>query len=540
MNKTAVISDKTKLFNGIKIISEAVASTMGAKGRTVLINNLFGPPLVTKDGVTVANSINLEDPIENMGAFMIKEVANRTLDKAGDGTSNTCVLSAAMAHKTLALNEDSFNFVAVKQGMELAAQRVNEFLDAHIKQISSKEEIASIATISANNDSEVGNLIADLIDELGKECLIITQPSNMLKSYTKIVEGMELDNGYISPALINDLESYTVKLAKTKNYVSVLLVNGIIPNPQSILPLMEYSKKTDTPILIVATDYEPSVIDFLCNNVKAHNLKLAAIKTPGFGDRQGEILQDLSVLTTATVFKGDQEVLEKIVDSTGLGKCTNVISTKATTKIIGAVTDKQQLDARVHQIKAQLDAATEPYDIEKLSERYFKLKSGVATLYVGGQTEMEVKEKKDRIDDALHAVKAAIADGYLPGGGIMLHKASIKLKQTTENHSADMQKGYDIVLESISSPFKTILRNAGISFQDIEESVSDPLEMLGINVLTGQKEDLAKTGIIDPAKVIKTALENAVSLASTVMSSRYIISPTTMPEAYNTHQKFNF
>lgn len=539
MQRTEVLNDKTRLLNGIKIISDVVASTMGAKGRTVLINNLFGPPLVTKDGVTVANSVNLEDPIENMGAFMIKEVANRTLDKAGDGTSATSLLSAEMALKTANISEQEYNFVAVKQGMELALSDVLEFLNSHATQITSKEEISNIATISANNDREIGDLIAGLIDTLGKECLIITQPSNMLKSYTKLVEGMEVDSGYISPALINDMETYSVKLQKVdKNNVHILLVDGVITSPKSLLPLMEYSKKSNVPILIVATDYEPSVIDFLSNNVRVHNLKVGAIKTPGFGDRQKEILTDLSILTSASIFTADPEVLEKITTTNTLGQCSDVICTKAVTKIVGAVSDKNKVDQRVAQIKAQIDATTEAYDLEKLSERYFKLKSGVATLFVGGQTQMEVKEKKDRIDDALNAVKAAISEGYLPGGGIMLHKAFLQLSKSPINHSQDMELGYNIVLESISRPFKTILFNAGINYQDIKESVSDPLEMAGINVLTGQKEDLAKSGIIDPLKVIKTALENSVSLAATIMSSRYIISPTTQPEQLNTFKQF--
>jgi chaperonin GroEL len=545
-NKTAVITDKNKLFRGIDIISSTVASTMGAKGRTVLINSLFGPPLVTKDGVTVANSINLEDPIENMGAFMIKEVANKTLDKAGDGTSQVSVLSAELARQIQSLDQTNFNFVRVNNGMWKAVEDIKSILSKHTLTINldNKEEaktiISNIATISANNDSEIGQLIAGLVDDLGKDCLIITQPSNTLNSYTKIVEGMELDNGYISPALINDLESYTVKLSKSKGHVSVLLVDGVIPSPKSLHALMEFSKKNDNPILIIATDYEPNVIDFLCSNVKGVGLKVAAIKTPGFGDRQVEILKDLSVLTGGNIFKADPELLAEIKDVSQLGKCTDVICTKGTTKLVGATPDKKELDLRVAQIKAQLDSTTEVYDQEKLSERYFKLKSGVATLFVGGQTEMEVKEKKDRIDDALHAVKAALADGYVPGGGIMLYKAGLILANSEENYEADFQVGYNIVLKSIYSPFKTILDNAGINYSAIQESVSDPLEMLGINVLTGQKEDLAKTGIIDPVKVIITALENSVSLATTLMSSKYIISPTSQPEAYNAHQQFKF
>jgi chaperonin GroEL len=520
MAKEIYYSDKARnaLYEGVKKLSDAVKVTMGPRGRNVLLQKSFGAPSITKDGVSVAKEIELADTIENMGAGLVKEVASKTADEAGDGTTTATVLAHAIFKEGLRNITAGANPIEVKRGMDKAAEVIMEELKNEAKKVKDKKEIAQVATISANSDAVIGELIAEAMDKVGKDGVITVEEAKGINDELDVVEGMQFDRGYLSPYFATNTE----KMETVLENPYILLFDKKISNLKDLLPVLEQVQKSGKPLLIIAEDIEGEALATLVVNKLRGVLNIAAVKAPGFGDRRKAMLEDIAILTGGEVIS---EELGRTLESAtmdDLGQASSVVIDKDNTTVVNGAGDKEKIDARIGQIKAQIAETSSDYDKEKLQERLAKLSGGVAVIKVGAATETEMKEKKDRVDDALSATKAAVEEGIVIGGGAALLFASSKVNLDL---SGDEAIGAEIVSRAITAPLKQIATNAGY---DAGVVVSKVLESgdknIGFNAATGEYVDMFKAGIVDPVKVERVALKNAVSVASLLLTTEATVS----------------
>jgi chaperonin GroEL len=512
-------SAREKMLRGVDILANAVKVTLGPKGRNVVIEKSYGAPRMTKDGVTVAKEIELEDKFENMGAQMMKEVASRTNDLAGDGTTTATVLGQAIVREGAKSVTAGANPMDLKRGIDMAVARVVEELKTKSKKVTSNDEIAQVGTISANGDAEIGRLIAEAMKRVGNEGVITVEEAKSLATELDVVEGMQFDRGYLSPYFITNPEKMLVELDNPY----ILLHEKKLPGLQAMLPLLEAVVQSGKPLLIIAEDVEGEALATLVVNKLRGGLKVAAVKAPGFGDRRKAMLEDLATLTGGTLITDDLGMKLEAVTLKMLGRAKRVSIDKENTTIVDGVGKKVDIEARVKQIKAQIEETTSDYDREKLQERLAKLAGGVAILKVGGATEVEVKERKDRVDDALHATRAAVEEGIVPGGGVALVRA-IKCLDSLKPENEDQKTGIGIIRKALSVPAKQIFQNAG---EDGAVIVGKILENnkygFGFNAQTGTYCDLIADGVIDPAKVVRCALQDAASVAGLLITTEAMI-----------------
>ena len=520
MAKEVHFSDdaRNKLYEGVKKLSDAVKVTMGPRGRNVLIQKSFGAPSITKDGVSVAKEIELKDAIENMGAQLVKEVASKTADEAGDGTTTATVLANSIFKEGLRNITAGANPIEVKRGMDKAAEAIISELKNIAKDVKDKKEIAQVATISANSDEKIGELIAEAMEKVGKDGVITVEEAKGIQDELDVVEGMQFDRGYLSPYFVTDTEKMEVNLENP----FVLLYDKKISNLKDLLPVLEQIQKTGKPLLIIAEDIEGEALATLVVNKLRGVLNISAVKAPGFGDRRKAMLEDIAILTGGQVIS---EELGRTLESAtidDLGQAGSVIIDKDNTTIVNGAGEKEKIDARVAQIKAQIAETTSDYDKEKLQERLAKLSGGVAVIKVGAATETEMKEKKDRVDDALSATKAAVEEGIVIGGGAALILAGSKAKLEL---SGDEAIGAAIVSRALKAPLKQIVENAGFDSGVVANNVEqNENENYGFNAATGEYVDMFEAGIIDPVKVERIALQNAVSVASLLLTTEATVS----------------
>ena len=513
---------RTSIKTGVDKLANAVKVTLGPKGRNVILQKSYGSPHITKDGVSVAKEIELEDPIENIGAQLVREVASKTADQAGDGTTTATVLTQAIFNDGLKMVTAGANPMDLKKGIDKAVEAVVDELKKMSKKISTSKEVEQIATISANNDSQIGSMIASAMDVVGKDGIITVEAAKGTETSVKTVEGMQFDRGYLSPFFVTNQEKMDADLESPY----ILLYEKKISSLKEILPVLEQTAQTGKPLLIIAEDIEGEALASLVVNKMRGTLKVAAVKAPAFGDRRKEMLNDIAILTGGSVIS--EELGMKLEDTTldMLGSAEKVTIDKDTTTIINGGGTTEAIKARIDVIKAQIDKSTSDYDKEKLQERLSKLAGGVAILYIGASTETEMKEKKDRVDDALHATRAAVAEGIIPGGGVALLKASDVLINTafhTNLENADQQLGANIIQSAIKSPFKTIISNAGGSPDVIINKVIELGGNFGYNARIDEYVDMIETGIIDPTKVTRLALENAASIAGLLLTTECVV-----------------
>ena len=509
-------SGRNKLVEGVNILANAVKVTLGPKGRNVVIEKAYGGPVVTKDGVSVAKEIELEDRLQNMGAQMVKQVASKTADKAGDGTTTATVLAQAIVREGIKSVAAGMNPMDLKRGIDKAVIAVVEQLDKISKKCDTKKEIAQVASISANSDESIGKIIADAMEKVGKDGVITVEDGKGLEDNLEVVEGMQFDRGYLSPYFINVPDKQAVVLEDPY----ILLTDKKISNIRELLPVLEAVAKTGKPLLIIAEDVEGEALATLVLNVMRGILKVAAVKAPGFGDRRKAMLEDIAVLTGGTVITEDVGLTIEKTTGEQLGQASRVEIDKEDTIIINGKGDKAVIEARVAAIQTQIEISTSDYDKEKLQERVAKLAGGVAVIEVGAATEVEMKEKKDRIDDALHATRAAVEEGIVPGGGVALIRAREAVKGLKgANH--DQSVGIDIVLKAIEAPLRSIVENAGGKPDVVVNRVLDPTAgtNFGYNAALDTYGDLLVQGVIDPTKVTKTALVNAASIAGLLLTT---------------------
>jgi chaperonin GroEL len=510
---------RTSLKAGVDKLANAVKVTLGPKGRNVILQKQFGVPHITKDGVSVAKEIELEDPIENMGAQLVKEVASKTADQAGDGTTTATVLAQEiynLGYKNVAAGANPMD---LKRGIDTAVGAVVKELANISKKIKSNTEIEQVATISANNDSEIGKMIATAMDKVGKDGIITVEEAKGIETEVKVVEGMQFDKGYSSPYFVTNQDTMDVQF----DNALVLIYDKRISAMKDILPVLESVAQTNKPLVIISEDLEGEAMATLVVNKMRGTLKVAAVKAPAFGDRRKEMLQDIATITGGTVISEEVGLsLEKVTMSM-LGKAEKIVIDKDNTTIINGGGKKEDIKARVELIKTQIEKSTSDYDTEKLQERLSKLSGGVAILYIGAATEVEMKEKKDRVDDALHATRAAVAEGIVPGGGVALIRAQKSLDNLELPNEGDYNTGIFIVRKAIESPLKTIVQNAGGSAEVIINEVRSSKGNMGYNARTEEYVDMVKAGIIDPTKVTRLALENAGSIASLLLTTECVI-----------------
>ncbi|MGB3847363.1 MAG: chaperonin GroEL [Sphingopyxis sp.] len=510
---------RDRMLRGVDTLANAVKVTLGPKGRNVVIDKSFGAPRITKDGVTVAKEIELADKFENMGAQMLREVASKQNDKAGDGTTTATVLAQAIVREGSKAVAAGMNPMDVKRGIDLAVTTVVEDLKAHAKSVEENSEIAQVATISANGDEEVGKILAEAMEKVGNEGVITVEEAKSLATELETVEGMQFDRGYLSPYFITNAEKLKVELDDPY----ILIHEKKLSNLQAMLPLLESVVQSGRPLLIIAEDVEGDALATLVVNRLRGGLKVAAVKAPGFGDRRKAMLEDIAVLTGGNVVSEELGIKLESVTINILGRAKKVVIDKDNTTIVDGAGAKSDIDARVAQIRQQIETTTSDYDREKLQERLAKLAGGVAVIRVGGATEVEVKEKKDRVDDALHATRAAVEEGILPGGGIALLR-SLKALEGLKAANDDQQSGIDIVRRALRAPARQIADNAG---EDGAWIVGKLLESedysWGFNAATGEYQDLVKAGVIDPAKVVRTALQDAASVASLLITTEALV-----------------
>ncbi|WP_296614431.1 chaperonin GroEL [Sphingomonas sp.] len=510
---------RDRMLRGVDTLANAVKVTLGPKGRNVVIEKSFGAPRITKDGVTVAKEIELADKFENMGAQMLREVANKQNDKAGDGTTTATVLAQAIVREGSKAVAAGMNPMDVKRGIDLAVSAVVKDLESHAKKVGANSEIAQVATISANGDAEVGRILAEAMEKVGNEGVITVEEAKSLETELETVEGMQFDRGYLSPYFITNTEKLKVELDDPY----ILIHEKKLSNLQALVPLLEKVVQSGRPLLIIAEDVEGEALATLVVNKLRGGLKVAAVKAPGFGDRRKAMLEDIAILTGGNVVSEDLGTKLENVAVSMLGRAKKVTIDKDNTTIIDGVGAKSDIDGRVAQIRQQIDTTTSDYDREKLQERLAKLAGGVAVIRVGGATEVEVKERKDRVDDALHATRAAVEEGILPGGGIALLR-SLKALDGLKPANDDQQSGIDIVRRALRAPVRQIAENAG---EDGAYIVGKLLESTdynwGFNAATGAYEDLVKSGVIDPAKVVRTALQDAASVASLLITTEALV-----------------
>ena len=510
---------RERMLRGVDILANAVKVTLGPKGRNVVLEKSFGAPRITKDGVTVAKEIELEDKFENMGAQMVREVASKTSDTAGDGTTTATLLAQAIVKEGAKSVAAGANPMDLKRGIDIAVTAVIADLKAKAKKVTSSEEIAQVGTISANGDHEIGAMIAKAMQKVGNDGVITVEEAKALETELEVVEGMQFDRGYISPYFITDADKMRVELENPY----ILMNEKKLSNMQSLLPLLEQVVQAGKPILVIAEDVEGEALATLVVNKLRGGLKVAAVKAPGFGDRRKAMLQDIAVLTAGQVISEDLGIKLENVTLDMLGRAKKVVITKDDTTIVGGAGKKADIEARVAQIKQQIEDTTSDYDSEKLQERLAKLAGGVAVIKVGGVTEMEVKEKKDRVDDALNATRAAVEEGILPGGGVALIRTqSVLGKLKTAND--DQQVGITIVRRALQAPARQIAENAGEDGAVVVGKIVEKDDYaFGYNAATGEYGNLVKQGVIDPAKVVRTALQDAASVAGLLITTEAMV-----------------
>ncbi|EHL1543430.1 chaperonin GroEL [Campylobacter coli] len=520
MAKEIIFSDeaRNKLYEGVKKLNDAVKVTMGPRGRNVLIQKSFGAPSITKDGVSVAKEVELKDSLENMGASLVREVASKTADQAGDGTTTATVLAHAIFKEGLRNITAGANPIEVKRGMDKACEAIVAELKKLSREVKDKKEIAQVATISANSDEKIGNLIADAMEKVGKDGVITVEEAKSINDELNVVEGMQFDRGYLSPYFITNAEKMTVELSNPY----ILLFDKKIANLKDLLPVLEQIQKTGKPLLIIAEDIEGEALATLVVNKLRGVLNISAVKAPGFGDRRKAMLEDIAILTGGEVIS---EELGRTLESAtiqDLGQASSVIIDKDNTTIVNGAGEKANIDARVNQIKAQIAETSSDYDREKLQERLAKLSGGVAVIKVGAATETEMKEKKDRVDDALSATKAAVEEGIVIGGGAALIKAKAKISLDLKGDEAI---GAAIVERALRAPLRQIAENAGFDAGVVVNSVENAKdENTGFDAAKGEYVNMLESGIIDPVKVERVALLNAVSVASMLLTTEATIS----------------
>ena len=513
------ITAREKLLEGVDVLANAVKATLGPRGRNVVLEKSFGSPTVTKDGVTVAKEIELEDKFENMGAQMVKQVASKTSDVAGDGTTTATVLAQVIARLGIKNVTSGANPMSIKRGIDKAVKAVVEQLKKDSRPVEGKKEIAQVGTISANNDQEIGDLIAEAMDKVGKDGVITIEENKGIETTMEVVEGMQFDRGYLSPYFITDAEAQECVLDEPM----ILIHDKKISTMKDLLPLLEKVVQMGKSLLIIAEDIDGEALATLVVNKLRGTLKIAAVKAPGFGDRRKAMLEDIAILTGGIVIS--EEAGFKLENTTvdSLGKAKRIVIEKENTTIVEGAGKADDIKGRVHQIKRQIDETTSDYDREKLQERLAKLAGGVAVLKVGAATETEMKEKKDRVDDALHATRAAVEEGIVPGGGVALIRAA-KVLDDIKCDDEDEKIGVDIIRRAVEEPLRAIVTNAGQEASVICNEVKKNKGAYGYNAQTLEYEDLMKAGVIDPAKVARTALENASSIAGLILTTECIIS----------------
>jgi chaperonin GroEL len=510
---------RQRMLRGVDILADAVKVTLGPKGRNVVIDKSFGAPRITKDGVTVAKEIELSDKFENMGAQMVREVASKTNDLAGDGTTTATVLAQAIVREGAKAVAAGMNPMDLKRGVDLAVEAVVEDLKKRSKKISNNSEIAQVGTISANGDGEVGDMIAEAMQKVGNDGVITVEEAKSLETELDVVEGMQFDRGYLSPYFVTDADKMQVVLEDPY----ILIHEKKLSNLQSLLPVLEAVVQSSRPLLIVAEDVEGEALATLVVNKLRGGLKVAAVKAPGFGDRRKAMLQDIAILTAGTAISEDLGIKLENVTIDMLGSAKKVTITKEETTIVEGAGKKKEIEARCTQIRAQIEETTSDYDREKLQERLAKLAGGVAVIRVGGATEIEVKEKKDRVDDALHATRAAVEEGILPGGGTALLYAIRALEKLSPVND-DQRVGVDIVRKALQSPVRQIAANAGHDGSVIAGKLMESKDAAyGFDAYTGKFVDMVKTGIIDPTKVVRTALQDAASVAGLLITTEAMV-----------------
>ena len=509
---------RENLRKGVDILANAVKVTLGPKGRNVILDKKFGAPTITKDGVTVAKEIELKDPVENMGAQLVKEVASKTADDAGDGTTTATVLAQAIFNNGIKNVAAGANPMDLKRGVDKAVKTVVSDLQSQSKEIKDSSEISQIATVSANNDREIGNMVADAMDKVGRDGVITVEEAKSTETEVKTVEGMQFDRGYLSPYFVTNSDKMEVELEKPY----ILIYDKKISAMKELLPVLELVSQSAKPLLIIAEDIEGEALATIVVNKIRGALKVAAVKAPGFGDRRKAMLEDLAILTGGTVISEERGYKLESATIDYLGTADKVNIDKDNTTIVSGAGKKSDINGRVNQIKKQIKNTTSEYDKEKLQERLAKLSGGVAILYVGAATEVEMKEKKDRVDDALHATRAAVQEGIIAGGGIAFIRAINSLDKLDLDNE-DQNTGVIIVKTALESPIRTIVENSGgegsVVIQKVKESKND----FGYNAATDTYESMFAAGIIDPTKVTRLALENAASIASLLITTECVI-----------------
>ncbi len=510
---------RNRMLRGVNILADAVKVTLGPKGRNVVIDKSFGAPRITKDGVTVAKEIELEDKFENMGAQMVKEVASRTNDEAGDGTTTATVLAQAIVREGLKAVAAGMNPMDLKRGIDLATTHVVAAIKAAARPVKDSDEVAQVGTISANGEREIGRQIADAMQKVGNEGVITVEENKGLETETEVVEGMQFDRGYLSPYFVTNPE----KMIADMEDAYILLHEKKLSSLQPMVPLLEAVIQSGKPLVIVAEDVEGEALATLVVNKLRGGLKIAAVKAPGFGDRRKAMLQDIAILTGGQVISDDLGMKLENVGIDMLGRAKKISITKDATTIVDGAGDKAEIAARVSQIRAQIEETTSDYDREKLQERVAKLAGGVAVIRVGGMTEVEVKERKDRVDDALNATRAAVQEGIVVGGGVALLQAAKGLEGLTGMNS-DQNAGIVIIRKALEAPLRQIATNAGVDGAVVAGKIRESADLaFGFNAQTEEYGDMFKFGVIDPAKVVRTALEDAASVAGLLITTECMI-----------------
>ena len=520
---------RSGLKEGVDKLANAVKVTLGPKGRNVILQKQFGVPHITKDGVSVAKEIELEDPIENIGAQLVKEVAQKTADQAGDGTTTATVLAQEIFSLGVRQLAAGANPMELKKGIDFAVNTVVEELGKLSKPINTSKEIEQIATISANNDSSIGAMIAEAMDKVGKDGIITVEEAKGTETSVKTVEGMQFDKGYLSPYFVTNQETMEAELESPY----VLIYDKRISSMKEILPLLEATAQTGKPLLIISEDLDGEALATIIVNKMRGSLKIAAVKAPAFGDRRKEILQDIATITGGTLISDEVGLSLEKVTLNQLGTSEKIVIDKDTTTIINGAGKSEDIKARIELIKNQIDKSTSDYDKEKLQERLSKLAGGVAILYIGATTEVEMKEKKDRVDDALHATRAAVAEGIVPGGGVALIRTQTALANIPNldfSKIDDYHTGILIVSKAIEAPLKTIVQNGGGSAEVVINEVRGGSGNMGYNARTEKFEDLVVAGIIDPTKVTRLALQNAASIASLLLTTECVVASSKADE----------
>ncbi len=510
---------RERMLRGVDILANAVKVTLGPKGRNVVIDKAFGAPRITKDGVTVAKEIELADKFENMGAQMLREVASKTNDLAGDGTTTATVLGQSIVREGLKAVAAGINPMDLKRGIDAAVEAVVEDVRKRAKKVSTSEEIAQVGTISANGEKEIGNMIAKAMQKVGNEGVITVEEAKGLETELDVVEGMQFDRGYLSPYFITNAEKMTTEL----DAPYILLHEKKLSGLQAMLPILEAVVQSGRPLLIIAEDIEGEALATLVVNKLRGGLKVAAVKAPGFGDRRKAMLEDIAILTGGQVISEDLGIKLESVTLDMLGKAKKVVITKEETTVVDGSGKKKEIEGRCTQIRAQIDETTSEYDKEKLAERLAKLAGGVAVIKVGGATEVEVKERKDRVDDAMHATRAAVEEGVVAGGGVALLYA-VKALEKVKFDNDDQKVGIDIVRRALQAPVRQIAENAGVDGAVIAGKLLEQKNTnWGYNAQTGEFTDLVKAGVIDPAKVVRCALQDAASVAGLLVTTEAMI-----------------